>query len=181
MAVHRGGSGLPMPVAERSLRASCPPLTRCFLRFAILASRKKQRRLLGTGSPSLPPVAQVFNLCVFHDSHAIPEGEAAGRRHAQKSVRRVPHGVLTAVAPELLRRKLTSPAGAEHVSGRLRCRDDERGSSVIRMPSNKLRPAGLEPATLGLEIGLSASVRFRSRRVSRAPRWSRIVDQRRDS
>ena len=92
MAVHRGGSGLPMPVAERSLRASCPPLTRCFLRFAILASRKKQRRLPGTGSPSLPPVAQVFNLCVFHDSHAIPEGEAAGRRHAQKSVRRVPHG-----------------------------------------------------------------------------------------
>ncbi len=53
-----------MPVAGRSLRASCPPLARCFLRFAILALRRKQRRLPGTGSPSLPLVAQVFNLCV---------------------------------------------------------------------------------------------------------------------
>jgi len=34
-------------------RASCPPLARCFLRFAILAARRKQRRLQGTGCPSL--------------------------------------------------------------------------------------------------------------------------------
>ena len=57
-----------MPIAGRSLRASCPSLARCFLRFAILAARRKQRRLPGTGSPSLPslsPVAQVFNLCLF--------------------------------------------------------------------------------------------------------------------
>ena len=59
------GSGLPMPVAGRSLRASCPSLTRCCPRFAILASLGQQRRLPGTGSPSRPLVAQVFNLCVF--------------------------------------------------------------------------------------------------------------------
>jgi len=47
-------SGLPMPAAGRSLRASCPALARCFLRFAILAPRRKQRRLPGTGSPSQP-------------------------------------------------------------------------------------------------------------------------------
>ena len=51
-----------MPVAGHSLRASCPSLARCFLRFAILASRRKQRRLPGTGSPSQPLVAQVGNL-----------------------------------------------------------------------------------------------------------------------
>ena len=94
------GSGLPMPLAGRSLRASYPPLARCFLRYAILASRKKQRRLPGTGSPSLRPlqVAQVFNLCAFPVriwltasslACAIPEGERPDRRHAQKPVRRV--------------------------------------------------------------------------------------------
>jgi len=55
-----------MPVAGCSLRPSRPSLARCFLRFAILAARRKQRRLPGTGSPSLfSPVAQVVNLCVF--------------------------------------------------------------------------------------------------------------------
>jgi hypothetical protein len=52
-----------MPVAGRSLRPSRASLARCFLRFAILAARRKQRRLPGKGSPSLPTVAQVFNLC----------------------------------------------------------------------------------------------------------------------
>jgi len=46
-------SGLPVPVAERSLRPSRASLARCFLRFAILAARRKQRRLSGTGSSSL--------------------------------------------------------------------------------------------------------------------------------
>jgi len=65
MLARVSGSGLPMPVAGHSLRPSRPSLARCFLRCAILASRRKQRRLPGTGSPSLPLVAQVFNLCVF--------------------------------------------------------------------------------------------------------------------
>jgi len=100
MLARGSGSGLPMPLAGPSLRASCPPLARCFLRYAILASRKKQRRLTGTGSPSLRPlqVAQVFNLCAFPVriwltasslACAIPEGERPDRRHAQKPVRRV--------------------------------------------------------------------------------------------
>jgi len=54
-----------MPVAGRSRRASCPTLTACPLRFAILAALAPIARLSGTGSPSLHPVAQVFNLCVF--------------------------------------------------------------------------------------------------------------------
>jgi len=45
--------GLPMPVAGRSLRASCPALARCFLRFVILTRGGNKRRLPGTGSPSL--------------------------------------------------------------------------------------------------------------------------------
>ena len=44
MYVHREGSGLPVP-------------------FAILASLGFLRRSIGTGSPLLPLVAQVFNLC----------------------------------------------------------------------------------------------------------------------
>ena len=35
------------------------------LAFAIVAALGQQRRLPGTGSPSLPTVAQVFNLCAF--------------------------------------------------------------------------------------------------------------------
>ena len=54
-----------MPVAGRLPRASCPRLTRYCSHFAILASLDQQRRLSGTGSPLLPLVAQVFNLCVF--------------------------------------------------------------------------------------------------------------------
>jgi len=43
--------GCPRPVAGRSLRASCPALTRCCSRFAILASLDQQRRLPGHGQP----------------------------------------------------------------------------------------------------------------------------------
>jgi len=42
-----------MPVAGRSLRASCPALTACPLRFAILASLAPTARLSGMGTPSL--------------------------------------------------------------------------------------------------------------------------------
>jgi len=54
-----------MPVAGRSPRASCPQLTRYRSRFAIVAALDQQRRLSGTGSPSLSLVAQVVNLCAF--------------------------------------------------------------------------------------------------------------------
>jgi len=52
--------GCPCPVSGRSLRASCPTLSRCFLRFAghrsaagglVVAARRKQRRLPGHGQP----------------------------------------------------------------------------------------------------------------------------------
>ena len=46
------GRGCPCPVAGRSLRASCPSLSRCCPRFAILASLGQQRRRRGTGNPS---------------------------------------------------------------------------------------------------------------------------------
>jgi hypothetical protein len=49
--------GRPCPVAGRSLRPSWASLARCFLRFAILAARRKQRRLRGTGGPELLDVS----------------------------------------------------------------------------------------------------------------------------
>ena len=50
----RAARGCPCPVAGRSLRASCPPLARCFLRFAILARGGNKRRLPGHGQPRAP-------------------------------------------------------------------------------------------------------------------------------
>ena len=50
----RAARGCPCPVAGRSLRASCPPLARCFLRFAILARGRNKRRLPGHGQPRAP-------------------------------------------------------------------------------------------------------------------------------
>jgi len=47
-------SGLPMPIAGRSLRASRPSLSRRRLRSAIHGFAGRLRRLPGTGSPSLP-------------------------------------------------------------------------------------------------------------------------------
>jgi len=58
-------SGLPVPVAGRSLRPSWASLTRCCLRSGIRAFACQQRRLPGTGSPSLALVAQVVNLCAL--------------------------------------------------------------------------------------------------------------------
>ena len=64
----------PCHLAGRSLRADQsagggsvpgPPLTRRKPRFALQASLGFLRRSIGTGSPSQPLVAQVFNLCVF--------------------------------------------------------------------------------------------------------------------
>jgi len=49
------GSGLPVPVAGRSLRPSWASLARCWLRSAIHGCARQQRRLPGTGSPSLLP------------------------------------------------------------------------------------------------------------------------------
>ena len=43
--------GRPHPVAGRSLRASCPSLTRCCLRFAILASLVSNAGSRGCGRP----------------------------------------------------------------------------------------------------------------------------------
>jgi len=43
--------GCPCPIAGRSLRASCPPVARCWPRSAILAALGQQRRLRGTGNP----------------------------------------------------------------------------------------------------------------------------------
>ncbi len=67
--------------------------------MAALVSNAVSRSM---GSPSLPLVAQVFNPCVSRSTGFQPvclsrfasdsEREAAGRRHAQKPVRRVPHG-----------------------------------------------------------------------------------------
>ena len=156
-------SGLPMPVAGRSLRASCPPLARCRLRSAIHGSARRQRRLPGTGSPSLcSPVAQVFNLCVFpvriglgrdsrtRNSPSETRSDAGATRASQWSLR----------SRELTHRRWVGeliPAGAEHVSGRLRCRDDARYSRAGRMgrlPSDRRRRKervprpGLEPGTL---------------------------------
>ena len=66
---------------------------------------------------------------------------------------------LAVVAPARLSRELTSPAGAEHASGRLRCRDDTPGSSVSRIAC---WPAGSRPlpgqANLGFaHAGLKAA------------------------
>ena len=47
--------GCPCPVAGRLLRASCPPLARCCLRFAIHGSAGQQRRLPGHGQPLADP------------------------------------------------------------------------------------------------------------------------------
>jgi len=48
---HAAARDCPCPVAGRSLRASCPSLTRCWPRFSILASLGQQRRLPGHGQP----------------------------------------------------------------------------------------------------------------------------------
>jgi len=48
---HAAARGCPCPVAGRSLRASCPSLTRCWPRFTIVASLGQQRRLPGHGQP----------------------------------------------------------------------------------------------------------------------------------
>lgn len=45
------GAGLPSPVAERSLRPSCPPRTRCRLRSQHPSSACRRRRLSGHGQP----------------------------------------------------------------------------------------------------------------------------------
>ena len=97
-----------------------PSLARCCPHFAILAALGQQRRLSGTGSPSLPPVAQVFNLCVFtvHFGLACDSGRGSSRiggtRRSRCDV------CPAAVALKRLSRELTRPAGAEHVAGRLR-------------------------------------------------------------
>jgi len=142
------GSGLRSPCAAR-LPASCPSLARCFLRFVILTSRRKQRRLPGTGSSSLSrsPVAQVFNLCVFHGSHAISKGRAAG------SGARAEDGDMCGHWAALFRwgRELAHAAGFEHVTGRLRCCNDTRRSRVpLRALARRIpgrQPAPLSPPT----------------------------------
>ena len=172
-------SGLPIPIAGRSLRASCPPLARCRLRSAIHGSARRQRRLPGTGSPSLfSPVAQVGNLwltSVLRSTGFQPvclSGSHWARarfRNEEQPVgdtrRRRCDSCLAVVAPERWSRELTHqrrvgdliPAGAEHVSGRLRCHADARYSRASRMsrPSSDRRRRkeqvprpGLEPGTL---------------------------------
>ena len=57
--------GCPYPVAGRSLRASCPPLTRRKPRFALTASLGFLRRSIGTGSPSLRHRSHVKTVAVI--------------------------------------------------------------------------------------------------------------------
>jgi len=59
--------GCPRHLAGRSLRASCPPLTRRKPHFALQAPLGFLRRSIGTGSPSQ-----------HQPSHVIPEEGAAG-------------------------------------------------------------------------------------------------------
>ena len=83
LSPRRAARGCPCPVAGRSLRASCPTLSRCCPRFAghrsavgglVVASLGQQRRLPGHGQPlaSSFPVAQVGNLCLFASLRLSP-------------------------------------------------------------------------------------------------------------
>jgi len=83
-----------VPVAGRSLRPSWASLTRCRLRFGIRAFACQQRRLPGTGSPSLPLVAQVVNLCAFpRDVQVLPVVlERNGHREADCQEHTEPDG-----------------------------------------------------------------------------------------
>ena len=55
LSVSRCAQGCPCPVAGRSLRASCPPLTRCRLRSRHPAFACRQRRLSEHGQPLACP------------------------------------------------------------------------------------------------------------------------------
>jgi hypothetical protein len=55
LSVSRCAQGCPCPVAGRSLRASCPPLTRCRLRSRHPAFACRQRRLSERGQPLACP------------------------------------------------------------------------------------------------------------------------------
>ena len=93
----------PCHLAGRSLRASCPPLTRRKPRFALQASLGFLRRSIGTGSPSQPLVAQVFNLCVFPFRSAllcVPPIQMLPLSESQEAM--TPRGAARAREPALL-------------------------------------------------------------------------------
>ena len=148
------GSGCPCPSPDvrsahpglRSLDADCAPAS-----MPALVSNAGSR---GTGSPSLSPVAQAGNLCVFRVSIGLASSSLAydsgrgsspigGTRRSRCDL------CLAAVAPKRLSRELTSPAGAEHVSGRLRRGYTKAVITLHVKRSPHCAPAGCQPAATG--------------------------------
>ena len=158
--LHR--SGLPMPVAGRSLRASGPALARCFLRFAILAARRKQCRLPGTGSPEL--VISWVIVCWVVISCVVVYGatvDPASRTSSGSEARAEAGDTCGRWTPTFGKgRELTSAAGAEHASDPLRqwrCTDanGSRASraSRVRSPARRCGGAGRRRRRCGPPCG----------------------------
>jgi len=109
------GSGLPVP-SRRTFAPGILPFT-----------HSKETSLRHPGFARFPtPLdwhGQPLATSLAYDSM---KGEQPDRRHAQKPVRLVHRWSV----PKRSSRELTSPAGAEHVAGRLRCPYAARGSRV---------------------------------------------------
>jgi hypothetical protein len=95
-----------MPVAGRSLRASCPARARCFLRFVILTRGGNKRRLPGTGSPSLALSASGRR---FFVAAGFQPAEIPARKWPQVFTLRVP-----ALHSALARRRWHATRGRRH-------------------------------------------------------------------
>ena len=87
--------GRPCRLAGRSLRASCPPVTRCWPRFAILAALGHQRRSIGRGDPEPSNVSPARAKLRLNERRAPerararpPGGAAAGRRPGKAAMAR---------------------------------------------------------------------------------------------
>ena len=142
------GSGLPAPVAGRSLRAPAlrsldadcaPPGTDppqadwSWLRLsATPAPGHGQPLAASSRSTGFQPVclpgshwARGIIACMCDSGRG--SSRIGGTRRSRCDL------CNAAVAPKRLSRELTSPAGAEHASGRLRCLDDTTESSVNRI------------------------------------------------
>ena len=170
-------SGLPMPVAGRSLRPSWASLARWFLRFAIVAARRNQTPAPGHGQP------------LASSSLADDSGGRSSRPEARAEVgdtcgRRAPIF--------RWRRELTSAAGAEHASGWLRRRAWQAGFRPAERDGwsgnhrrlktcghfRSLRPAAARPIAAGAEHVFDR-LRPVSRPGARGPRSRRRCGARR--
>jgi hypothetical protein len=126
------GRGCPRPIAERSLRASCPPLSRGCLRSAILAPLVSHVGSRGMGSPELDDPA--------HDPARRSEtaAPAATTPDPARSGRRPRCG-------SAFRRDATPPPGSARSGRRPR-----RGRPEVRPPARLvapwLRPRRAKPA-----------------------------------